>query len=118
MSEVAPECDGPSDPPPRVQGPCGSLGSFRAQDQCGCLERPDASARPGPISGNERLAFSCSAWLRVRGQVWSATDWVRQDLGVAASGRSGKEIIRCLRRYIARDVHAALIADFVALSTT
>lgn len=33
-------------------------------------------------------------------------------------GLGKKEIIRCLKRYVVRDVHAALIADFKALTTT
>jgi transposase len=32
-------------------------------------------------------------------------------------GLSKKEIMRCLKRYIVREVHAALLADFAALST-
>ena len=30
--------------------------------------------------------------------------------------RSKKEIIRCLKRYIIREVHTALLADFAALT--
>jgi transposase len=33
-------------------------------------------------------------------------------------GLTKKEIMRCLKRYIIREVHAALIADFTALNTT
>jgi transposase len=33
-------------------------------------------------------------------------------------GLGKKEIIRCLKRYVVRDVHTALIADFKALNTT
>jgi transposase len=33
-------------------------------------------------------------------------------------GLTKKEIMRCLKRYIVREVHAALIADFTALNTT
>ena len=32
-------------------------------------------------------------------------------------GRSKKEIIRCLKRYIVREVHTALLADFTTLNT-
>jgi hypothetical protein len=32
-------------------------------------------------------------------------------------GLSKKEIIRCLKRYIVREVHTALVADFAALNT-
>jgi transposase len=32
-------------------------------------------------------------------------------------GRTGKEIIRCLKRYVVREVYTALLADFAALST-
>jgi transposase len=35
----------------------------------------------------------------------------------AKQGLGKKEIIRCLKRYVVRDVHAALIADFKALTT-
>ena len=31
-------------------------------------------------------------------------------------GLTKKEIIRCLKRYIAREVHTALLADFTALT--
>ncbi|MCW2503412.1 MAG: family transposase, partial [Actinomycetia bacterium] len=31
-------------------------------------------------------------------------------------GRTKKEIIRCLKRYIVREIHTALIADFTALN--
>ncbi|MEV4544901.1 IS110 family transposase [Micromonospora echinaurantiaca] len=33
-------------------------------------------------------------------------------------GLSKKEIIRCLKRYIVREIHTALLADFTALNTT
>lgn len=32
-------------------------------------------------------------------------------------GRSTKEIIRCLKRYVIRNIHIALHADFTALTT-
>ena len=33
-------------------------------------------------------------------------------------GLTKKEIMRCLKRYIVREVYTALIADFAALNTT
>ena len=33
-------------------------------------------------------------------------------------GLSKKEIMRCLKRYIVREVHTALLADFAALTNT
>jgi transposase len=33
-------------------------------------------------------------------------------------GRTKKEIMRCLKRYLVREVHAALLADFTALTST
>ncbi|WP_234359079.1 hypothetical protein [Plantactinospora sp. BC1] len=36
---------------------------------------------------------------------------------LAKQGLSKKEIMRCLKRYIVREVHTALLADFTALNT-
>ena len=36
----------------------------------------------------------------------------------ASTGLSKKEIMRCLKRYIIREVHTALLADFTALNST
>ena len=33
-------------------------------------------------------------------------------------GLSKKDILRCLKRYIAREVHTAILADLEALTTT
>lgn len=39
-------------------------------------------------------------------------------LAVATEGKTKKEIMRCLKRYIAREVHASLRADLAALPPT
>jgi len=35
-----------------------------------------------------------------------------------AEGKTKREIIRCLKRYIAREIYASLVADLSTLATT